>query len=84
MNCEIMPVEQGYQQLAGAICEQAVDDYRLALIMAKEGGKKHREKVLALERFFRSDWFRALTRENIDGEWVIRRVQERCRTSRHI
>lgn len=82
MNCEIMTVEQGYQQLAGAICEQAVHDYRVALILAKEGGRKFAEKVREIERFFRSDWFRRLTRENIDGEWVIKEVQRQCRTSR--
>ena len=84
MNCEIMTIEQGYQQLAGAICEQAVADYLVAIILEKERGRRYHAKVAELESFFRSDWFRFLTRENIDGEWVMSEVKERCRTSRHI
>ena len=84
MSCETMTIEQAYAQLAGAICEQAVKDYHVALALAKEGGKRFIGECASLERFFRSDWFATLTRENVDGEWVIEKVREKCKTSKNI
>jgi len=64
-----MDIEQCYENLANAIVEQAVKDYRAAK-------RKYRNsaEIASLRRFFRSDWFRSLT--NIDGEWLIRKLDE--------
>ena len=64
-----------YENLANAIIEQAVTDYRRARAkLAKDA-----EDVMALkmrrdtERFFRSTWFGQLTQ--IDGEWLLRNLE---------
>lgn len=67
------------EALCGAICEQAVKDYRAALLLGKKG-KAHQEK---LEKFFRSQWFMWLTNGKIEGEFVIEKVREQCRMSKH-
>ena len=54
-----------YQNLANAIVLHAVADYRLT---------NDSRELEDLERFFRSDWFAALT--NIDGEALLRKLQE--------
>lgn len=63
----------GYELLCGAICKEAVIDYRAALLL---NDKKKQEK---LERFFRSEWFMWLVNDNIQGEFVIEKVREQCR-----
>ena len=66
-------VRECYQDLANAIVEQAVDDYRYALTGFPI--KEHMVvTVESLEHFFRSDWFRALT--NIEGEYIITKVRK--------
>ena len=61
-----------YENLANAIILQAVKDYRVALKCLKVNPKN--KSALAdkdeVERFFRSDWFSALT--SVDGEMLIR------------
>ena len=65
-----------YEKLANAIILQAVKDYRGALRILK----KHPESISAkstrdeVERFFRSGWYQVLT--EVDGEMLIRRLQE--------
>lgn len=58
---------EGYKELAAAIVEQAVWDYRNAL--------KHRKKseIHRLEKFFRSGWFELLS--DLDGETIIRKIK---------
>ncbi|TCT14595.1 hypothetical protein EDC18_10576 [Natranaerovirga pectinivora] len=51
----------GYEKLANAIVVQAVKDYRSA---------EHSSIRRSIERFFRSQWFQALT--SIDGEKLIK------------
>lgn len=62
-----------YENLANAVIERAVLDYRLAL----SGYKESYGKILSikeLERFFRSQWFGTLTK--IDGERIITEVRK--------
>lgn len=68
-----------YESLCGAICEQAVKDYRAALLLGKKG-KAHRERI---ERFFRGQWFMWLVNGRVEGEFVIEKVREQCRMSKH-
>ena len=66
----------GYEKLANAIIIQAAKDYRVALrrLRRKPGNKEARSEKESIERFFRSDWFRALT--EVDGEMLIRKLNE--------
>ena len=57
----------GYQELANAIILLAVKDYRKALKFDERGVK--RECV----RFFRSEWFKSLTK--LDGELLITKLK---------
>ena len=65
-----------YKNLAAAIVEKAVIDYRKALRQVR----KHPNNEFALsekaeiERFFRSSWCRMLT--DIDGEVIIEKIQQ--------
>lgn len=60
-----------YEDLASAIVYQAVSDYRCAKKILKR--KPHHRKLLAIvadiEKFFRSDWYRILTK--INGEMLL-------------
>ena len=63
-----------YRSLANAIVVQAANDYRNAL-----KGKSYCEKytpeqiITKLEKFFRSDWYKMLTR--VDGEYLIQELR---------
>ena len=65
-----------YEDLANAIILQAVRDYRAALKCLKLNPRDR--SALAdkdeVERFFRSDWYSALT--SVDGETLIRSLQQ--------
>lgn len=67
---------RAYENLANAVIEQAVKDYRRARVkLAKEAGdvmalKMRRET----ERFFRSAWFGQLT--TLDGELLLEKLEE--------
>jgi len=54
-----------YENLANAIIERAAKDYR-------ENASPSVRK--SIEDFFRSEWFRALTK--IDGEWLIEKLRK--------
>ena len=65
-----------YEELANAIILQAVSDYRKALRQLKRN-PDYTKAVLTkydCERFFRSEWFQALTQ--VDGPWLMRKLQE--------
>ncbi len=67
---------RAYENLANAVIEQAVKDYR----RAKAKLAKEAEDVMALkmrretERFFRSAWFGQLTA--LDGELLLEKLEE--------
>lgn len=73
--------EDPYECLANAIVLQAVDDYRRALKAVKKNPSNRTaiDEALSIERFFRSGWYSTLT--SVDGEYLIRRLQEEIRQS---
>ena len=76
--------EAPYERLANAIVLQAVSDYRVALKKIK-AHPKNREAIseaLEIEKFFRSGWYSILT--DVDGEYLIRRLQDEIRQSESI
>lgn len=76
--------EDPYERLANAIVLQAVSEYRVALKKIK-AHPKNREAIseaLEIEKFFRSGWYSILT--DVDGEYLIRRLQDEIRQSESI
>ena len=76
--------EDPYERLANAIVLQAVSDYRVALKKIK-AHPKNREAIseaLEIEKFFRSGWYSILT--DVDGEYLIRKLQDEIRQSESI
>ena len=73
--------EDPYERLANAIILQAVSDYRTALKKIKAHPKNRQaiDEALEIERFFRSGWYQQLT--NVDGEYLIKRLQDEVRQS---
>ena len=65
-----------YENLANAIILQAVKDYRMALKSLKANSRNRTVQTdkAEIERFFRSQWYSALT--SIDGEMLIRSLQK--------
>ena len=64
-----------YENLANAIILQAVKDYRMSLKSLK-ANSRHRPAQAdkaEIERFFRSQWYSALT--SVDGEMLTRSLQ---------
>lgn len=65
-----------YENLANAIILQAVKDYRMALksLKANSRNRTARADKAEIERFFRSQWYSALT--DVNGEMLIRSLQK--------
>ena len=76
--------EDPYERLANAIVLQAVSDYRVALKKIKAHPKNRGaiSEALEIEKFFRSGWYSQLT--DVDGEYLIRRLQDEVRQSESI
>lgn len=76
--------EDPYERLANAIILQTVTDYRVALkkIKANPRNKDAINEALQIEKFFRSGWYSVLT--SVDGEYLIKRLQEEIRQSESI
>ena len=66
---------RNYENLANAIILQAVKDYRMALRSLKANPRNRTAQAdkAEIERFFRSQWYSALT--SVDGEMLIRSLQ---------
>ena len=66
----------GYQALANAIIEQAVEDYRAALKILRRhpDSKAAMAEAMELERFFHSGWYGVLT--EIDPDYLIKRLRK--------
>lgn len=62
------PPESPYKNLALAIVERAVYDYRIAM------QSRERSAIKELRKFFTSDWFSLLC--DIDGEMIIRTIDK--------
>ena len=73
--------EDPYERLANAIVLQAVSDYRVAhkKIKAHPKNREAISEALEIEKFFRSGWYSILT--DVDGEYLIRRLQDEIRQS---
>lgn len=65
-----------YEDLANAIILQAVKDYRMALKSLKANSRNRTAQAdkAEIERFFRSQWYSALT--DVNGEMLIRSLQK--------
>lgn len=65
-----------YENLANAIILQAVKDYRAAKKKLKRNPRNTlaQSEIESIERFFRSDWYAALT--DVDGRMLIRKLRE--------
>lgn len=65
-----------YENLANAIILQAVKDYRMALKSLKANSRNRTAQAdkTEIERFFRSQWYSALT--DVNGEMLIRSLQK--------
>ena len=65
-----------YEDLANAIILQAVKDYRMALKILKANSRNRTAQAdkAEIERFFRSQWYSALT--DVNGEMLIRSLQK--------
>ena len=68
-----------YEDLANAIILQAVKDYRMALKSLKANSRNRTAQAdkAEIERFFRSQWYSALT--DVNGEMLIRSLQNQAR-----
>lgn len=74
--------EENYMMLGEAIVKQAAKDYVSSLKSLRlypEDPELQRRKA-ECERFFRSEWYMMLTK--IDGEYLIRRLQEDVKRGR--
>ena len=68
-------IQTAYCNLANAIIYQAVEDYRKALKGVSYNRKYPPDIIVKkLEKFFRSSWYRSLTK--VDGEYLIERIRE--------
>ena len=65
-----------WQSLANAIVISAAKDYRTALRRLRRNPKSKTaiSEITDLERFFRSEWYAALT--NVPGELLIQKLKE--------
>lgn len=69
-------MQKEYENLANAIVQQAVKDYRKALLYLHRHPdcSAYRENVCELENFFRSEWIHMLT--DLDGTWIMDKVRK--------
>jgi hypothetical protein len=63
-----------YQEIANAIVEQAVGDYRKALRGRGYHGKSAKKVILEVEQFFHSLYFEILTK--VDGDYLLEKLQQ--------
>ena len=73
----MQPIDTAYHDLANAIVMQAVTDYRNALKGISYDRRPAEFIVTKLEKFFRSTYYRTLTRVN--GEYLIEQLRKEHR-----
>lgn len=68
--------DEAATRLANAIVITAAKDYRTAIKKLKRNPKNSDAMAMEMEceRFFRSDWYKALT--TVDGEWLINKLRQ--------
>lgn len=64
-----------YDNLKNAIVQQSAEDYAAAFMGNKVDGKEPQDMMNECEKFFHSEWYRTLTNEAIDGNWLARNVK---------
>lgn len=71
--------EDPYERLANGIIMQAVSDYRAAIkkVLKNQQNQNALHDVMEIEKFFRSQWYQALT--GVDGEYLIRRLRKEAK-----
>lgn len=69
-------MDDNYQDLANAIVVQAAKDYKWALkkLLESPDDLKAKNRLLEIEVFFRSDYYRLLT--DLDGEMLIAKLKQ--------
>lgn len=74
-DLDIIPIEEAYEHLAKSIVIQAIDDYRRVLHDKPllRGGNYLRDKG-KIEKFFRSEWFYALS--DWDGLTLMKLIKK--------
>ncbi len=77
-------IAESYADLAGAICAEAVKEYRTAYKMYLDGHLGQASHCRTLEKFFRGEWFDFLMGGAVSGEMVIQEVRKQCLTSKNI
>jgi thiaminase len=71
----LSPEDRIYTDLANAIVAQAAEDYRKALKGISYDHRKSPEKIIKeILRFFRSEWFRTLTK--VDADYLIEQLNK--------
>lgn len=73
---KIVDEKEAYENLANAIIESAVRDYKAALIRLKHhpDSESAMRDVKRQEQFFFSGWYECLT--NLDASYLIRKLKE--------
>ena len=73
-------MDEPYERLANVIILQAVRDYRTALkaLRMNPRNKAAQTEKESIERFFRSQWYQALT--TVDGEMLMRKLNEEVKS----
>ena len=68
-------LDEAVQDLANAIVVQAAEDYREALLQLKylPNDWRAKSKIQEIERFFRSPWYRLLTK--VDADMLMQRLR---------
>lgn len=68
-------IDTCYESLRLAIIEQAVRDYKKALLADKRcDDLLAKRKIRELENFFRGEWFEQLS--NLDGKMLVRKTRK--------
>lgn len=68
-----MNVDEAYLELAMAIVEQAVLDYKTEQQLSKPNGDVSRQRI-GLARWFLSPWGQTLSQNN--GEYILRKLED--------
>lgn len=76
---KIIFTEEGISNLLEGIVKRAADDYINACLGRKTDYMKPEDRKHEVEVFFRSDWFRIISNDKIDGEACVSVCRERGR-----
>lgn len=66
-----------YDNLKNGIVQQAAEDYAAAFMGNGVGSKDADATMRECEKFFRDEWYKQLTNDSVDGEWLMRNIKIR-------